>query len=89
MIFIIKGFQTIVFLHLHLHNVLADMYSGFLQVFVERGNLHGTSNYVLYCTACSDSVSRKRVQVSSISVLLLSYSHDWTWNLQMVVSLEA
>ena len=39
MIFIIKGFRTIVFIH----NV-----SGLLKVFVELGNLHGTSNYVLY-----------------------------------------
>ena len=31
----------------YFHNVLADMSSGLLQVFVELGNLHGTSNYVL------------------------------------------
>ena len=29
------------------HKVSADMSSGFLQVFVELGNLHGTSNYFL------------------------------------------
>ena len=39
--------------------------------------------------ACSDSVSHNRVQVLSIPVLLLAYSQDWTYNLQMIVSLEA
>ena len=37
----------------------------------------------------SDSVSHNRVQVLSIPVLLLSCSQDWTYNLQMIVSLEA
>ena len=32
----------------YFHNVSVDMSSGLLQVFVELGNLHGTSNYVLY-----------------------------------------
>ena len=61
------------------------MSSGLLQVFVELGNLHATSNYVL----CSDPVSHNRVQVLSIPVLLLTCSQDWTSNLQMIVSLEA
>ena len=68
------------------------MSSGLLQVYVELGNLHGTPNYVLYWihgVACSDSVSHNRVQVLSISVLLLAYSQDWTCNLQMIISLEA
>ena len=60
------------------------MVSGLLQVFVELGNLHGSSNYVLY-----DSVSHNRVQVLSIPVLLLACSEDWTCNLQMIVSFEA
>ena len=81
-------------LHLksYFHNVSANMSSGFLQVFVELGNLHGTSNYVLYWihgVASSDSVSHNRVQVLSIPVLLLVSSQDWTCNLQMIVSLEA
>ena len=47
------------------------MSSGLLQVFVELGNLHGTSNNVLYWihgggVICSDSVSHNRVQVVSI-----------------------
>ena len=62
------------------------MSSGLLQVFVELGNLHETSNYVLYWiygVACSDSISHNQVQVLSIPVLLLAC------NLQMIVSLEA
>ena len=38
---------------------------------------------------CYDPVSHNRVQVLNISVLLLACSHDWTCNLQMIVSLEA
>ena len=68
------------------------MSSGFLQVFVELGNLHGTSNYVLYWihgVTCSDFVNHNRVQELSIPVLLFAYSQDWICNLQMIVSLEA
>ena len=65
------------------------MSSGLLQVFVELGNLHGTMSFIESTgVACSDSISHNRVQVLSISVLLLAYSQDWTCNLQMVVSLE-
>ena len=39
--------------------------------------------------ACSDSISHNWVQVSSIPVLLLARSQDWTCNFQMIVSLEA
>ena len=73
-------------------NVSANMSSSLLQVFVELGNFHGTSNYVLYWNhgvTCSDSVSHKQVQVLSIPVLLLACSQDWTCNLQMIVFLEA
>ena len=77
------------------------MSSGLLQVFVEHGNLHGTSNTGTFTelqtmffieptgVACSDSVSHNWVQVLSIPVLLLICSEDWTCNLQMIVSLEA
>ena len=42
------------------------MSSDLLQVFVELGNLHGTSNYVLYSmVTCSDSVSHNRVKIHS------------------------
>ena len=48
-IFIIKGFWTIVFIFIVIfHNISADMSSGLFHVFVELGNLHGTSNYILY-----------------------------------------
>ena len=35
-------------LYCYVHNVLADMSSGLLQMFVEHRNLHGTLNHVLY-----------------------------------------
>ena len=59
------------------------MSSGLLQVFIELGNLHGSSNYILYWihgVTRSDSVSHNRVQVLSIPVLLLTCSQDWTCN---------
>ena len=37
----------------------------------------------------SDSISHNRAQVLSIPVLLLACTEDWTYNLQMIVSLEA
>ena len=66
-------------LYCYFHNISADMSLGFLQVFVELGNLHGTSNYVFIEStgmACSDSVSHNSVQVLSIPVLLLACSQD-------------
>ena len=39
--------------------------------------------------ASSDSINHNRVQVLKISVLLLACSQDWTWHLQMIVSVEA
>ena len=68
------------------------MSSGLLRVFVELGNLHETSNYVLYWihgVDCSDSVSHNRVHVLSIPVLLLAGNQDWTCKFQMIVFLEA
>ena len=46
------------------------MSSSLLQVFVELGNLHGTSTSFIETTgvACSDSVCHNRVQVLSIPV---------------------
>ena len=61
-----------------------------LQVFVELGNLHGTTSFIeSKVVASSDSASHNRVQVLSIPVLLLACSQDWTCNHQMIVSLEA
>ena len=49
MIFIIKGFWTIVFIFISIfHNVPDDMSSVLLHVFVELRILHRTSNYVIY-----------------------------------------
>ena len=89
-LFINKGFQTIVFIFIDdFHNVSVDMSSG-LQVFVELGNLHGTTPSIESTgVACSDSVSHNRVQVLSIPILLLACSQDLICNLQMIVSLEA
>ena len=88
MIFIIKSFQTIIFIF-----ISANMSSGFLQVFVELWKtlteLRTTSFIESTGVAYSDSVSYNRVQVLSIPVLLLACSQDWTCNLQMIVSLEA
>ena len=66
------------------------MYSGLLQVFVELGNLHRTSNFIESTgVACSDYVSHTWVQVLSFPVLLLACCQDWTCNLLMIVALEA
>ena len=68
------------------------MSSGLLHVLVELGTfteLRTTSFIETTGVACSDSVSHNRVQVLSIPVLLLACSEDWTWNIQMIVSLEA
>ena len=68
------------------------MFPGLLQVFVELGNLYGTSNYVLYWNhgvTGSDSISHNRVQMLSIPLFLHACSEDWTCNLQMIFSLEA
>ena len=53
-------------------------------MFVELGNLHGTSNYVLYWihgVTCSDFVSHNRVQVLSIPAVRIEPA-------SMIVSLE-
>ena len=63
-----------------------------LQVFVELWTFmeFWTTSFVESTgVACSDSVSHNRVQVLSIPVLLLTCSQGWTFNLQMIVSLEA
>ena len=73
MIFIIEGFQTIVFIFIVISTTFQPTMS-----FIEAMGV-----------ACSDSVSHNRVQVLSIPVLLLACSQDWTCNLQMIVSLEA
>ena len=45
------------------------MSSGLFQMFVELGNLHGTSNFIeITGVGCSDSVCHNWVQVTSIPV---------------------
>ena len=78
LIFIIKGFWTIVFIFILIS-------ATFYQVFVELGNLHGTSKFI-ESTAVNCSDSYNRVEVLSIPVLLLTCSEDWTCNLQMIVT---
>ena len=68
------------------------MSSGLLQEFVELGNVHETSNYVLnwiHGGFCSDSVCQNQLQMLSIPEFLLACSQDWTCDLKMIVSLEA
>ena len=78
-IFIIRVFRFSFCLSRYFLNVLADMSSGLLQVFVQHGNLHETSFIETTGVACSDSVSHNRVEVLSIPALLLAYSEDWTY----------
>ena len=48
-VFIIKVFfYYCLHYYCYFDNVSADMCSGLPQVFVELGNLHGTSSYALY-----------------------------------------
>ena len=47
-ILIVKILDYCLHLYCYVHNVPADMSSGFFHVYVEPGNLHGTWNYVLY-----------------------------------------
>ena len=53
------------------------MSSSLPQVFVEHGNLHGTTSFIKSMgVACYDSVNYNWVQVLSIPVLLLTCSQD-------------
>ena len=72
-------------LYCYIHNIPADMSSGFVQVFVKLRNLHRTSNHVLYLIHGGHlfwSRYNNRVQVLSILVLLLtcmlpSWTNTW------------
>ena len=80
-------------LYCYFHNVLTNMSTGLLQVFLSNPEtyteLRTTSFIGSTGIACSDSVSHNWVQVLSIAVLLLACSQDWTCKLQVIVSLEA
>ena len=83
-IFIIKGFRTIVFIFI----VIFTMIPAFFWCLSNSGTYTEprTSAFIESTgVACSDSVSHNRVQVLSIPVLLLACSQDWTFNLRMIV----
>ena len=86
---IIKGFRIIVFIFVISTTFQSICPPAFFRclsnsrTYTELRTIESTG------VTCSDSVSRNRVQVLSIPVLLLACSQDWTCNLQMIVSLEA
>ena len=93
LIFIIKGFQTIVFIFIVISTTLRPICPpAFFKCLSNSGTyteLRTTSFIESTGFACSDSVSHNRVKVLSIPVLLLACSQDWTCNLQMIISFEA
>ena len=93
MIFIIKGFWTIVSIFIVIFTPFRPICpSVFFKCLSNSGTYMElwTTSFIEYTgIACSDFVSHNRVQVLSILVLLLACSQDWTCNLQVIVSLEA
>ena len=93
MIFIIKGFQTIVFIFIIISTTFRPIcppaFFSCLSNSETYTELRTTSFINSTGVTCSDSVSQNRVQVLSIPALLLARSQAWTCNLQMIVSLEA
>ena len=92
MIFIIKGFQTIVFIFIVISTTFRPICPpAFFRCLLNSGTFTElrTTSFIETRVACSDSVSHNRVQALSIPVLLLACSEDWTCNLQMIVSLKA
>ena len=91
--FIIKGFQTIVFIFIVISTMFRPIRPpAFFRCLSNSGTfmeLWTTSFIESSGVACSDSVSHNQVQALSIPVLLLACSQDWTWSLLMIVSLEA
>ena len=92
MIFIVKGFRTIVFIFIVISTTFKKIsLPAFFRCLPNLGTyseLRTTSFIESTGVASSDSVSHNRAQVLIISVLLLACSQDWTCNLQMIVSLE-
>ena len=93
MIFIIKGFRTIVFIFIVISTKFRVICPpAFFRCLSNSGAYmeHRTTSFIESTKdACSDSVSHNRVQVLSIPVLLLPCSQDWICNFQMIVSLYA
>ena len=86
MIFIIKGFRTIVSIFIAISTTFRPICPpAFFRCLSNSGTYMElqTTSFIKYKgVACSDSVSHDRIQVLSIPVLLLACSQDWTCNLQ-------
>ena len=93
LIFIIKGFRTIVFIFIDIsttfRSICPPAFFRCLSNSRTFTELRTMSFIESTGVACSDSVNHNRVQVLGIPVLLLACRQDWTCNLQMIVSLEA
>ena len=92
MIFIIKGFQTIVFIFIVISTFWSICPLAFFRCLSNSGTYmerRTTSLIESTGVAYSDSISHNWVQVLSVPVLLLTRSQNWTCNLQRIVSLEA
>ena len=93
MIFIIKGFRTIVFIFIDISTTFRPICPlAFSRCLLNSGTFMElwTMSFIESTgVACSDSVSHNWVQVLSIPVLLFDGSQDWTCNLQMIIFLEA
>ena len=89
MIFIIKGFRTIVFIFIVISTTFRPIcppaFFGCLSNPGTFTELRTTSFIESTGVACSDSVRHNRVQVLSILVLLLACRQDWTGYLQNIV----
>ena len=90
MIFIIKGFRTIVFIFIVISTTFQPICPlAFFRCLSNSGTYTElqTTSLIIESTGvvCSNSVSHNQVQVLSIPVLLLTCSQDWTCNLQMIV----
>ena len=88
MIFVIKGFPTIIFIFIVISTTFRPICpSAFSMCLSNSGTytkLRTTSFIESTGVACSDSISDNRVQELSIPVLLLACSQDWTCNIQMI-----
>ena len=87
-IFIIKRFRTIVFIFIVISPRFRPIFPPAFFMYFSELKIRPLLNPWVGGT-CTYSVSHNRVQVLSIPVLLLACSQGWTYNLQMIVSLEA
>ena len=89
MIFIIKGFQTIVFIFIIISSTFRLICpSAFFRCLLISGTfteLQTTSFIESMGVACSDSVSHNRVQVLSIPVLLLTSNSGVLTNVEYLI----